>query len=156
MNDETYMRLTIREATEGVEHGQAPFGACVVKEGAIISCAHNEVWRTGDVTAHAEMQAIRQACAKLHSIDLTGCTLYSTCEPCPMCFGASHWARIDTIVYGGLIADAQRIGFNELCISAAVMQQSGHSPIRLRGGCLRDETLTLLRTWAGRTDKRTY
>jgi len=154
--EEAYMRLAIQKAAEGMKHGQTPFGACIVKAGTVVSCAHNEVWDTGDVTAHAEMQAIRQACATLHTIDLSGCTLYSTCEPCPMCFSASHWARIDTIVFGSLIADAQRIGFNELRISAAAMQHSGHSQLKLRGGCLRKETLALLHTWAVRGDRHTY
>ena len=86
--DERFMRLAIARAHEGVASGQSPFGACVVKDGAVVSCEHNVVWRTTDITAHAEIHAIRVACARLQSIELPGCVIYSTCEPCPMCFSA--------------------------------------------------------------------
>lgn len=156
MSDEAFMRLAIRKALEGVGTGQTPFGACVVKEGAVVSCAHNQVWSSGDITAHAEVQAIREACARLGTVTLAGCTIYSTCEPCPMCFSACHWARISTIVFGARIEDAQRLGFHELSISTRVMKELGRSEVELWGDCLREANLELFGAWLKRTDRRTY
>ena len=115
------MELAIAKTREGIRHGQTPFGACIVKKGRVIACSHNEVWKNTDITAHAEVAAIRVACRKLGTIDLSGCTIYSTCEPCPMCFSAIHWAGIGKIVYGAGIADAAECGFGELEISNAAM-----------------------------------
>lgn len=156
MTDEDYMRLAISKAMGGIEKGQTPFGACLVKDGAVISCAHNGVWEGMDITAHAEVRVIREACRTLKTVDLTGCTLYSTCEPCPLCFSACHWARISTIVYGLRIEDAKRLGFSELSISNETMKQLGGSPIELRSNVLREENLALFSAWAARTDKRLY
>ena len=97
-NDIKFMRLAIAKAREGIKKGQAPFGACIVKNGKVIACSHNIVWESLDITAHAEINAIRTTCKKLKSVDLSGCTIYSTCEPCPMCFSACHWGRISRIV----------------------------------------------------------
>ena len=116
------MKKAIQKGYQGLEKGQTPFGACIVKEGKMISCAHNRVWEKMDITAHAEMEAIRMACKKLKSIHLSGCIIYSTCEPCPMCFAACHWAKISEIVYGTGIQDAQRIGFNELTVSNEILK----------------------------------
>ena len=156
MSDEVYMRLAIQKAWEGIEEGQTPFGACLVREGAVVSCAHNRVWSLGDITAHAEVQAIRDACTKLRTVNLAGCTLYSTCEPCPMCFSACHWARIARIVYGARIEDARRLGFHELGIPAQLMKELGQSEVALRGDYLREECLRLLSAWSERSDNRAY
>jgi guanine deaminase len=147
------MRLAIAKARQGIVGGQAPFGACIVKNGQVISIAHNVVWRTQDITAHAEIHAIRQACRKLKTIDLTGCIIYSTCEPCPMCFSACHWARIRGIVYGARILDAKRYGFNELFISARRMRKNGRSPVRIQGDFLREENIRLFSLWAKKKAK---
>src|SRR3989338_3600598 len=114
--EERFMRLAIEKALEGVRNGQSPFGACIVKEGKAVCCAHNVVWETKDITAHAEVHAIRQACRQLDTVDLSGCDIYSTCEPCPMCFSACHWAKISRIIYGTYIEDAKRLGYSELTI----------------------------------------
>ena len=106
MCDEAWMRVAIRHAELGIAEGQTPFGACIVKPGRKISVAHNLVWQSCDPTAHAEICAIREASSALGTIDLTGCTIYSTCEPCPMCLAACHWARMTRLVYGASIADA--------------------------------------------------
>src|SRR5687768_18131568 len=103
--EERYMRMAIDKCREGIASGQSPFGACIVKDGQVIALEHNVVWETTDITAHAEVTAIRAACRNIDDIDLTGSVIYSTTEPCPMCFSASHWARIGTIVYGASIAD---------------------------------------------------
>src|SRR5574341_2624438 len=108
------MRLAIDMARKGAEQGQSPFGACIVRDDEVVACEHNAVLATMDSTAHAEVQAIRTACRALNTIDLSACTIYSTCEPCPMCFGACHWAKISRIVYGAGIDDALRLGFRQL------------------------------------------
>jgi tRNA(Arg) A34 adenosine deaminase TadA len=156
MNDEDYMRLAIGAARLGVEEGQSPFAACIVKDGEILCCMHNHVWRDLDSTAHAEIVAIREACKKLHSIDLKGCVIYSTCEPCPMCFAACHWAKISKIIYGARIADAQSLGFSELSLSNLQMKREGKSPIEIVGDCLRNESLELMKAWSKRSDRRAY
>lgn len=150
------MRLAVAKAKEGIQKGQSPFAACIVKEGKVIACEHNSVWRSSDITAHAEMNSIRSACRRLGSIDLSGCTIYSTCEPCPMCFSACHWARIARIVYGSRIADAQKSGFHELTIPALRMKKLGRSRISARGGVLRKENLELFAIWSRQPQARTY
>ena len=150
------MRMAIRKTMEGIRKGQSPFGACIVKRGKVIACVHNTVWKSTDITAHAEIHAIRQACKKLKSIDLSGCTIYSTCEPCPMCFSACHWARISTIVFGTRIGDAQGTGFHELTISNRRMKSLGGSSITVVGGVLKEEALNLFRLWTGQTRRRVY
>lgn len=145
--DKEFMRVAIAKAKEGIGCGQAPFGACVVKNGSIIASAHNSVWKSTDILAHAEIRAIRQACEKSGSVDLSGCVIYSTCEPCPMCFCACHWARISKIVYGARIKDAQKLGFSELAISNASMKRMGGSCLELKSDFLKNECLELFRMW---------
>ena len=154
--DEKFMRFAIDKAMEGIRNGQTPFGACIVKDGKIISCVHNLVWKSMDITAHAEIHAIRDACKKLNTIDLSGCVIYSTCEPCPMCFSACHWAKISKIVYGTKIEDAKNFGFSELTISNKKMKQSGNSSIEVIGDFLLEENLKLFKLWSKRKDKRVY
>ncbi|MCK6468339.1 MAG: nucleoside deaminase [Candidatus Brocadia sinica] len=154
--DEKFMRLAISKARKGIENGQTPFGVCITKEGEIVSCVHNIVWESTDITAHAEIHAIREACKKLNTIDLSGCIIYSTCEPCPMCFSACHWAKISKIVYGARIEDAKKLGFSELTISNREMKQFGSSPIEIVGDLLRKENLELFEFWHKREDKRIY
>lgn len=151
-----FMRLAVRKARQGIQNGQTPFGACIVKKGKPVSLAHNQVWRSGDITAHAEIVAIRQACRKLKTIDLSGCVIYSTCEPCPMCFAACHWARLSKIVYGVKIGDARRIGFNEFALSNQRLKRLGKSRIKLEAGVLREENLELFKLWFRRKGKRAY
>jgi len=141
------MRLAIEKAREGVSKGQTPFGACIVKNNKVIACEHNVVWKDTDITAHAEIAAIRSACKTLKKIDLTGCTIYSTCEPCPMCFAACHWARISRIVFGAGIKDAEKFGFNELAISNSDLKKSGKSKIELTAGLLLKENIALFEFW---------
>lgn len=154
--DADWMRLAIDIARKGIYDGQTPFGAVIVKDQKLIVAAHNVVWLTMDVTAHAEVHAIRQACMNLHTIDLSGCTIYSTCEPCPMCFCACHWARLDRIVYGATIADAQSAGFNELTVSNDQLKKEGGSPIQIAGGLLREESARLFEEWIKSPNRRGY
>ena len=151
------MRIAMEMAQKGVEAGQSPFGACIVdSDGRVVAQAHNQVVKTTDSTAHAEIQAIRAACRNLESIDLSGCTIYSTCEPCPMCFAACHWARLDRIVFGAAINDAQGAGFNELTISNLQMRELGGSPIQVDGGCLSAENEAAFRAYIERPGRVTY
>ncbi|MCK9572476.1 MAG: nucleoside deaminase [Candidatus Omnitrophica bacterium] len=154
--DAFFMRLAIEKARLGVKAGQTPFGALIVKNNRVISCAHNLVWRNNDITAHAEVSAIRAACRKLKTIDLSEATLYSTTEPCPMCFSACHWAGIARIVYGAGIQDAKRYGFRELVISCAKMNCAGKSKIKLSAKVLLKENLGLFDFWRAQNNHRSY
>jgi tRNA(Arg) A34 adenosine deaminase TadA len=154
--DAHFMRMAIRKALEGVHEGGSPFGACVVKGTEVAACVHNVVRQSCDITAHAEVHALRVACRELGTIDLSGCTVYTTTEPCPMCFSAIHWARCDRIVYGTSIADAQALGFNELVISNAQMKALGGSPVAVEGGFLRDECLTVFEAFAQQEERFLY
>lgn len=109
-----YMKEAVKEAFDGLEHKDGgPFGAVVVRNGEIISRGHNLVVSTNDPTAHAEIVAIRRAASKLGRFDLSDCEIYSSCEPCPMCFSAIHWARIPVLYYGATREDAASIGFDD-------------------------------------------
>lgn len=124
-----FMQQAITKTREGIALGNSPFGAVVVRGRVVISCAHNTVWPDTDPTAHAEINAIRLAARALASIDLSGCVMYTTCEPCPMCLSAIHWAKIDRVVYGATIADAAGSGFNELKVDAKELAEMGGSKL---------------------------
>ena len=153
---EYWMRLALRKGRDGVAAGQTPFGACVVRGDEAVAVAHNVVLRTTDITAHAEVTAIREACRALGTIDLGGCVIYSTCEPCPMCFSACHWANLDRIAYGATIADAACCGFRELSISNEDMKRLGRSRVEIQGGFLREEAMALFQEWMRQPGRRTY
>lgn len=111
---ELYMMAAIQQAEENIIHGKGgPFGAVVVHEGKIIAAVGNKVTSTNDPTAHAEVVAIREACKVLNTFDLSGCEIYASCEPCPMCLGAIMWARIDKLYYAADRIDASRAGFDD-------------------------------------------
>jgi len=156
MTDEDYMQLAIDKAFEGMRNGQSPFGACIVKDGQVIAVEHNHVWTDTDITAHAEICAIRSACRKLGTIDLNGCAIYSTTEPCPMCFSAIHWAKISKIYYGTSIADAQKAGFNELVVSNFDMKRYGQSRVEIIAGVLCEKAIELFNKWNISDKKKTY
>jgi len=154
--DKKFMQMAIDKAIEGIDIGQSPFGACIVKNEKVIACEHNIVWQSTDITAHAEIHAIRNACKDLNSIDLSGSIIYSTCEPCPMCFTAIHWARIDKIIYGANISDARKFGFNELAVSNEELKAEGGSKVEIAKGFMRNECIELLEYWAKKEDKKAY
>lgn len=111
------MKLAIDEALRGAREGRGgPFGAVVVKDGAVLSAACNEVTSTNDPTAHAELQAIRAACRVLGSFQLEGCEVYASCEPCPMCLGALYWARPRAVYFAATRQDASEAGFDDAFI----------------------------------------
>ena len=109
-----WMKMAYYEAIKGMNHNEGgPFGAVIVKDNQILASTHNKVLKTNDPTAHAEVNAIREASSKLDSFDLSGTILYTTCQPCPMCLGAIFWARIDTVCYGATKDDAAFGGFDD-------------------------------------------
>lgn len=156
MSDEKFMRLAVKEARKNFTTlSGGPFGACIVRKGRVIAVAGNTVLKS-DATAHAEMNAIRKASKKLGTYDLFGCIIYSTTEPCPMCFAAIHWARIKKIFYGTKTGDAKKIGFNELNIPDGKLASLGRINIRLAGGLLLNECKKLLKDWSNLENKVFY
>lgn len=151
-----FMRLAIKKAEEGASKGQSPFGACIVKKGKVIVSAHNIVWKTTDITAHAEVTAIREACKKLKTIDLSGCEIYTTTEPCPMCFSAIHWAKIEKIYSGTKIKDAKKAGFNELTVSNKEMKKIGKSKVVIVEGFLKKECQEVFTSWLKANKNKVY
>lgn len=114
MDKEKYMREAIKEAYEGIEHKHGgPFGTVIVKDGKIVGRGHNRVLLNQDPTCHGEVEGIRDACKKLGTFDLSGCELYTTAAPCPMCKGAILWANISKVYYGCTIDDTDKIGFRD-------------------------------------------
>ena len=156
MDNEFYMQKAIEVAKEGIQLGQTPFGAVIVKDDKIIACEHNRVWKNTDSSAHAEVQAIRAACKNINSIDLSGATIYTTTEPCPMCFAAIHWAKISTIVFGAYIKDAQAAGFNELTISNELMKSHGNSPVEIIPGIMNKQCAELFNLWKNSPKAKVY
>ncbi len=147
MGNEKFMQLAIDKTREGIQNGQSPFGCAIVKGEDVVAVTHNTVWLTCDPTAHAEVNCIRAAAKKLNTIDLSGCTMYTTCEPCPMCLTATHWAKIDTCYFGATIADAEDAGFSELTIAAADMVEQGKSPLKVKPGMKWKECAGLFKEW---------
>ncbi|MEM0437874.1 MAG: nucleoside deaminase [Candidatus Micrarchaeia archaeon] len=148
--DEKFMRMAIRSAEAGIRKKEGgPFGACIIDaRGKVLAVAHNTVWKSCDPTAHAEINAIRKASRRLNTINLSGCTIYSTCEPCPMCFSAIHWAKIKNIVYGATIDDASAYKFNEMRLcNAKIAKTCKLEDIRIKSGVLRIECLHLFEKW---------
>ncbi len=157
MKKEELMSRAIDEALAGIKAGHGgPFGAVVAKGGEVIAAAHNTVLSDNDPTQHAEMRAISGAAGKLGTYDLSGCEMYSTTEPCPMCFSAIHWARIDRVIYGTSIGDVAKRGFNELAIAAAEMKKIGSSPVGVSGGFMERECSKLLEEWDALSSKKVY
>jgi tRNA(Arg) A34 adenosine deaminase TadA len=113
MDSERFMRRAIALSCESVAAGGGPFGAVIVKDGAIIAEGSNQVTPTCDPTAHAEIMAIRAGCAALGSFSLVGCEIYTSCEPCPMCLSAIYWARLDRVFYANSRAEAAALGFDD-------------------------------------------
>jgi tRNA(Arg) A34 adenosine deaminase TadA len=113
MDDIKFMKKAIKLSIENIKNGGGPFGAVIVKDGKIIATGVNRVTANIDPTAHAEVNAIRKASKKLGTFDLSGCEIYTSCEPCPMCLGAIYWAHLDKLYYGNTKTDAKNIGFDD-------------------------------------------
>jgi len=152
-----FMELAIKEARKNLKKGAlgGPFGACITRGRQLLAVERNKVLAS-DATSHAEINAIREASRRIKNFDLSGCTIYSTTEPCPMCFSAIHWARIKTIVYGTSIRDAKKIGFNELSITNTGMKKIGKSRIKIYAGFMAGECRALFSDWDRLEDKKLY
>jgi len=155
-NKEKFMQEAIKKAEENIITGQGgPFGAVVVRNGEIIAAVGNRVTSTNDPTAHAEVVAIREACKALDTFDLTGCEIYASCEPCPMCLGAIMWSRIDKLYYAADRIDASRAGFDdELFYTELALPAEKRSlkPTQL----LQKEANDVFNKWIKDADKVTY
>lgn len=151
-----FIRRAIELGRAGMEKGEGgPFGAVVVKEGSILAEGCNRVLAEKDPTLHAEIVAIRNACKALGSFDLQGCTIYTSCEPCPMCLGAIYWAKPDKIYYACTRKDAEKVGFDD----AFIYREMKLPPIRRKismNQLLREEALKLFGDWSKIENKTPY
>ncbi|MCQ2224640.1 MAG: nucleoside deaminase [Paludibacteraceae bacterium] len=153
--DLKFMRKAIAISKKSVENGGGPFGAVVVKDGVMIAASNNRVTLNNDPTAHAEVMAIRKACKKLNTFDLTGCVLYASCEPCPMCLSAMYWAHIDHYFYANQKEDAKSIGFDDQFIYEE-LDKPVSKRFMPREQILRDEAMEVFRMWTEKEDKIEY
>ena len=150
-----FMRQAIELSEENVRSGGGPFGAVIVRDGRVIATGTNGVTRLNDPTAHAEVTAIRNAARALGTFDLSGCEIYTSCEPCPMCLGAIYWARIGKMYYGNDQEDARRIGFDDSFIYEEIALPP---PQRRLRSCriLSEEARNAFVLWDEKSDKREY
>lgn len=155
MNDKELMLRAIRLSEESVKNGGGPFGAVIAKDGEIVAEASNCVTINCDPTAHAEVSAIRKAAASLNTFDLTGCVIYTSCEPCPMCLGAIYWAHLDKIFYANDRKDAAAIGFDDDFIYKEIELPAyrRNKPSEI---IMREEAMKAFRMWREKTDKTEY
>ncbi len=155
MDDKQLLRRAIALSVANVAEGGGPFGAVIARDGEIVAEGVNRVTTLHDPTAHAEVQAIRAAAARLGSFDLSGCVIYSSCEPCPMCLSAIYWARLSRLVYAGTKSDAARAGFDD----AFIYKELSLPPSERRlasSECLNAEALAAFDAWREKTDKVEY
>lgn len=142
-------------SAESVRSGGGPFGAVIVRNGEIIARGENRVTVCNDPTAHAEVSAIREAAARLGTYDLSGCEIYSSCEPCPMCLGAIYWARLDRLYYAGTRADAANVGFDDAHIYEELPLDPSQRELPTES-LLREEAQIVFEAWAEKADKKEY
>ncbi|AZI26058.1 nucleoside deaminase [Pedobacter sp. G11] len=144
---EEFMKMAISLSVQNVtESIGGPFGAVIVKDGKFIAGSANKVTSTNDPTAHAEVSAIRLACQELNTFDLSGCVVYTSCEPCPMCLGAIYWSRIETIYYANTKVDAENIGFSDKFIYDELdkpMEKRSLPVVQM----MRDEAMEAFKLW---------
>jgi len=150
-----FMMRAIELSIESVNKGGGPFGSVIVKDNKIIAEGSNKVTSTNDPTAHGEIVAIREACKKLNNFSLSGCELYSTCEPCPMCLSAIYWARIDKIYYANTRKDAQKIDFDDSLIYSEFKKNIDKRKIPMIQ-MMRNEALKAFELWDKKIDKVKY
>lgn len=153
--DEKFMQQAIDLSIENVANGGGPFGAVIVRDGEVIATGTNRVTATCDPTAHAEVSAIRAACAKLGDFKLTGCTIYSSCEPCPMCLSALYWAGVERIFYGNTKEDAKAINFDDSFIYDQIALDYSERSIPCIN-IMREQALAGFKAWSDKEDKILY
>ena len=155
LTSEELMRKAIELAEENVINGGGPFGAVIARDGKIVATGVNRVTANHDPTAHAEVSAIRTACKELGTFDLSGCEIYTSCEPCPMCLGAIYWAHLDKIYYGNDKADAKRIGFDDSFIYDEIALSPEERKLESKR-ILSDEAAKAFNMWMEKDDKVEY
>ena len=155
MTKEELMRKAIELSTENVANGGGPFGAVIAKDGEIIATGTNRVTASCDPTAHAEVSAIRAAATKLGTFNLSGCEIYTSCEPCPMCLGAIYWARLERMYYGNNKTDAKNIGFDDSFIYDEIALKPADRKLPSEV-LLHNEAIKAFEAWADNEDKIAY
>lgn len=154
--DPAFLREAIRLSRKNLQLNEGgPFGAIVVRKGEIIGRGWNRVTSTNDPTAHAEVVAIRDACAALHSFSLAGCEIYASCEPCPMCLAAIYWARLDRVIYAAERRDAAAIGFDDQFFYDELAKPIDQRTVPMQQA-LRDEACATLEQWNNKVDRIRY
>jgi guanine deaminase len=154
-SDNKFMQLAIELSLNSVKHGGGPFGAVVVKDGQVVAQTSNSVTLDNDPTAHAEVNAVRAACKALQTFDLSGCVMYTSCEPCPMCLGAIYWARIAKIFYANSRLDAKNIGFDDAFFYEELAKPMHERAIPVTQ-IMQHEAIKAFETWAHKADKTEY
>ena len=150
-----FMLRAIELSINSANSTGGPFGCVIVKDSKIIGEGSNKVTFSNDPTAHAEIVAIRDACKKLNTFNLSGCDLYASCEPCPMCLSAIYWARVDNIYYANTRNDAKKINFDDSLIYSEISKKNEDRKIPIKQ-MLRDEALKAFEIWNKKTDKIEY
>ena len=155
MNNNSLMQKAIKLSIENVKCGGGPFGAVIAKDGKIVSTGVNRVTKNNDPTAHAEITAIRKAARKLGTFDLSGCEIFASCEPCPMCLGAIYWARLDKLYYGNSKTDAKNIGFDDSFIYDEIQLEPAGRKIAVKR-LLPGEAIRAFEDWENKEDRVKY
>ena len=150
-----FMQRAIELSIESVNKAGGPFSCVIVKDDKIIAEGSNKVTLSNDPTAHGEIVAIREACKKLNNFNLSGCELYSTCEPCPMCLSACYWSRINKIYYANTREDARKIDFDDSFIYSELQKNINKRKIPMTQ-IMRNEALKAFELWDKKTDKVKY
>ena len=153
--DKEFMQMAIDASIQNVKNGGGPFGAVIVRNGQVIATGVNRVTANNDPTAHAEVSAIRSACAQLGTFHLQDCVIYTSCEPCPMCLSAIYWSGITRIYYGNTAQDADDIGFSDKFIYDELATPMSQRSIPVQN-IMRDEALSAFRAWEEKEDKVEY
>ena len=150
-----FMMRAIELSVESAKSKGGPFGSVIVKDNKIIAEGSNQVTINSDPTAHGEIVAIRSACQKLNTFNLSGCDLYSSCEPCPMCLSAIYWSRIESVFYANTRIDAKRIDFDDSFIYSEINKDLENRKIKMYQ-MYRDEALEAFKIWESKEDKIKY
>ena len=153
--DREFMQMAIDLSVDNVANGGGPFGAVIVRNGEVVATGTNRVTANNDPTAHAEVSAIRAACAKVQNFKLEGCTCYTSCEPCPMCLSALYWAGVSRIIYGNTKEDAKAINFDDSFIYDEIAKPYAQRAIPCHN-LMREEALEGFRAWTEKEDKIEY
>ncbi len=153
--DHAWLTKAVELAVANVNEGGGPFGAVVVKDGELVAIGQNRVTRDLDPTAHAEVLAIRSACAELGDFALTGCALYASCEPCPLCVSAALWSRVDRVVYAADRDDAARGGFDDRAFYDLMARDRSTWPMPVSMVTL-DDSFSPFSAWLGQSERTPY